>query len=43
MAADRGNVSEGQLILAIGTGWEADEEVAYGYEWPDAPERLRAM
>jgi alkanesulfonate monooxygenase SsuD/methylene tetrahydromethanopterin reductase-like flavin-dependent oxidoreductase (luciferase family) len=36
-------VSGGRLKLGMGAGWKADEAVAYGYDWPDAPDRLRAM
>lgn len=43
MAADLDNVSDGRLKLGMGAGWKADEAKAYGYEWPEAPDRLRAM
>lgn len=43
IAADIDNVSDGRLKLGMGAGWKEDEAVAYGYEWPSAPERLRAM
>jgi alkanesulfonate monooxygenase SsuD/methylene tetrahydromethanopterin reductase-like flavin-dependent oxidoreductase (luciferase family) len=36
-------VSDGRLKLGMGAGWKTDEAVAYGYDWPDAPDRLRAM
>ena len=36
-------VSEGRFKLGMGAGWKADEAIAYGYDWPDAPARLRAM
>jgi alkanesulfonate monooxygenase SsuD/methylene tetrahydromethanopterin reductase-like flavin-dependent oxidoreductase (luciferase family) len=36
-------VSGGRLKLGMGAGWKADEAVAYGYDWPDAPTRLRRM
>lgn len=37
------NVSGGRLKLGMGAGWKADEAEAYGYEWPDAPRRLREL
>lgn len=37
------NLSDGRLKLGMGAGWKADEARAYGYDWPDAPDRLRAM
>ena len=37
------NVSGGRLKLGMGAGWKDDEAVAYGYDWPDAPTRLRAL
>ncbi|WP_138005618.1 LLM class flavin-dependent oxidoreductase [Halalkalirubrum salinum] len=37
------NVSDGRMKLGMGAGWKEDEAVAYGYEWPNAPTRLRAM
>lgn len=37
------NVCEGRLKLGMGAGWKADEAKAYGYDWPDAPDRLRSM
>ena len=43
MAANLDNVSDGRLKLGMGAGWKEDEAVAYGYDWPDAPERLRKM
>lgn len=43
VAAILDNVSEGRLKLGIGAGWKEDEAVAYGYEWPDAPTRLRRL
>lgn len=36
-------VSGGRLKLGMGAGWKADEAEAYGYDWPAAPDRLRAM
>lgn len=43
VAATIDNISDGRLKLGMGGGWKADEAVAYGYEWPDAPTRLREM
>ncbi len=37
------NVSDGRLKLGMGAGWKNDEAVAYGYDWPPAPERLYEM
>ncbi|MFB6219994.1 MAG: LLM class flavin-dependent oxidoreductase [Halolamina sp.] len=37
------NVSDGRLKLGMGAGWKDDEATAYGYDWPDAPRRLREM
>lgn len=37
------NVSDGRLRLGMGAGWKDDEAVAYGYDWPDAPDRLREL
>jgi len=36
-------ISDGRLKLGMGAGWKANEAKAYGYDWPDAPDRLRAM
>ncbi len=36
-------VSDGRLKLGMGAGWKADEAEAYGYDWPDAPTRLREL
>lgn len=37
------NISDGRLKLGMGAGWKKDEAVAYGYDWPDAPARLREL
>lgn len=37
------NVSEGRMKVGMGGGWKRDEAEAYGYDWPSAPDRLRAM
>lgn len=36
-------VSGGRLKLGIGAGWKSDEAEAYGYDWQDAPTRLREL
>ena len=36
-------VSDGRFKLGMGAGWKADEAEAFGYEWPDAPTRLRKL
>jgi F420-dependent oxidoreductase-like protein len=36
-------MSHGRLNLGIGAGWYQHEYVAYGYEYRDAPERLRML
>jgi F420-dependent oxidoreductase-like protein len=36
-------MSQGRLILGIGAGWYQDEYEAYGYEYPETPERLRML
>src|SRR5579859_5391643 len=35
--------SHGRLYLGIGAGWYEHEYRAYGYDYPDAPERLRYL
>jgi alkanesulfonate monooxygenase SsuD/methylene tetrahydromethanopterin reductase-like flavin-dependent oxidoreductase (luciferase family) len=37
------NISDGRLKLGMGAGWKDDEATAYGYDWPEAPRRLREM
>ena len=36
-------MSKGRLILGIGAGWYDQEYRAYGYEYPETPERLRML
>jgi F420-dependent oxidoreductase-like protein len=35
--------SRGRLYAGIGAGWYEHEWKAYGYEWPDVPERMAAF
>ena len=43
MASGIDVMSHGRLILGIGAGWYQHEYEAYGYEYPDTPERLRML
>ena len=36
-------MSHGRLILGIGAGWYQGEYEAYGYDYPETPERLRML
>jgi F420-dependent oxidoreductase-like protein len=36
-------MSNGRLILGIGAGWYDHEYHAYGYDYPETPERLRML
>jgi F420-dependent oxidoreductase-like protein len=36
-------MSRGRLILGIGAGWYQHEYEAYGYDYPETPERLRML
>jgi F420-dependent oxidoreductase-like protein len=43
MASGIDVMSHGRLILGIGAGWYQHEYEAYGYEYPETPERLRML
>ena len=43
MASGIDVMSHGRLILGIGAGWYQHEYEAYGYEYPETPDRLRML
>ncbi len=43
MASTVDTLSHGRLIFGIGAGWYDEEYHAYGYDFPDAPTRLRML
>lgn len=43
MASTVDVLSHGRLVFGIGAGWYEHEYRAYGYEYPDAPTRLRYL
>jgi len=43
MASGIDVISRGRVILGIGAGWYEHEYLAYGYEYPETPERLRML
>ena len=36
-------LSGGRFEVGLGAGWKAEEAIAYGYGFPDAPQRLRVL
>src|SRR5260370_32927722 len=43
MASTVDTLSHGRLNLGIGAGWYEHEFLAYGYDFPDGPTRLRQL
>src|SRR5687768_3393125 len=43
MISTMDSISGGRMELGIGAGWKRDEWLAYGYGFPDAPERLAIL
>ena len=43
MVATLDVISGGRMELGIGAGWKRDEWIAYGYEFPETPERLARL